>query len=155
MTDLALTAAAALAVAAGIVLLARPVMAETIEGDRIHVVDGDTVALPCPPETRGRRGCAERARLLDIDAPEMWHPRCERELARGLDAKARLRALLTGPVEIARHGHDRYGRTLARLTAPAGDVGAALLADGLAVRWRPGPEAWAERARHWCGERWR
>ena len=120
----------ALALAAGAAILARPARAETVDGASIVIVDGDTVAVG-----------AERVRLLDIDAPETWHPRCERELVIGLEAKQRLRALLAGPVEIERHGRDRYGRTLARLRTPGGDAGAALLADGLAVRWQPGRDA--------------
>jgi hypothetical protein len=46
-------------------LLATPTSAETIPGDRIIVLDGDTIALPCGRPTRG---CAEKVRLLDIDA---------------------------------------------------------------------------------------
>jgi hypothetical protein len=48
------------------VWLALPASAETIDGNRIVVIDGDTVALPC---TKPEPGCAERVRLVDIDAP--------------------------------------------------------------------------------------
>jgi endonuclease YncB( thermonuclease family) len=85
-----------------------PVAAETVDGRRIVIVDGDTIAL-------GR----ERVRLLNIDAPESFRPRCERELIAGLKAKAYLAELLrAGPVVITRTAEDRYRRTLARV-APA------------------------------------
>lgn len=132
---------AAGAIAAGVVLLARDRVpdVQTVDGAAIVIVDGDTVAVG-----------EERVRLLDIDAPETWHPRCERELVIGLEAKQRLRELLAGPVEIERHGRDRYGRTLARLRTPGGDAGGALLLAGLAIPWRAGRDAWQARRDHWC-----
>lgn len=115
--------------------LAAPAAAETIDGARLHVVDGDTVRLPA----------GEVVRLYAIDAPETspGRVRCEREIALGLAAKARLRALLVGQsVEIVRgepgtgRQRDRYGRTLGALITPAGDVAMILIAEGHAVPWR-------------------
>jgi|GEM_PF-795576 len=117
--------------------------AETVEGRRIYVIDGDTVAV---------HGQAQRIRLLDIDAPETSKPRCERELALALRAKERLVQLIRDhDVSIERKGTDRYRRSLARLRVNGRDVGQILLAEGHAVRWRPGRKAWEERAQHWCG----
>jgi len=45
--------------------------AEKLDGRRIFVIDGDTVALPCKHPAPG---CAERIRLTAIDAPETYHP---------------------------------------------------------------------------------
>ena len=83
--------------------------AETISGDQITVIDGDTVAIG-----------SEHIRLLDIDAPETWQWHCEDGLAVGTLAKERLVELLQGQqVEITRSGKlDRYGRTLGRLGTP-------------------------------------
>lgn len=104
------------------------------------VIDGDTIAIG-----------HERIRLLAVDTPESFRPRCEAELIVALQAKQRLRELLdTRSVEIERHGFDRYGRTLALVRSGGIDVGDILIAEGLAVAWRPGRAAWAERARHWC-----
>ncbi len=121
--------------------------AETIDGGRIVIIDGDTVAIP------RIGGGMERIRLVMIDAPETWRPRCEAELVKGLEAKARLAELVRGaPVEVSRRKRpDLWGRTLAALATPAGDVGTILQAEGLAVRWRPGEAAWRARAAHWCG----
>lgn len=96
---------------------------------------------------------AERIRLLNIDAPELpGSPRCEpaqrRRLAgsrnpswcddtRGKASRDALRAFLaTGPVRIERHGHDAYGRTLARVTVNGKDAGRHLITLGLARKWR-------------------
>lgn len=120
--------------------------AETVAGDRFVIIDGDTVAL-------GR----ERIRILNIDAPETYRPRCEAELVAGLKAKERLAKLLRdGPVTIARcdesgRCEDAYGRTLARLSGSGRDIGQVLVAEGRALPWRPGGEAWAQRQAHWCG----
>lgn len=120
--------------------------AETVDGRRFVIIDGDTVAL-------GR----ERIRILNIDAPESFRPRCEAELVAGLRAKERLALLLrAGPVTIDRceasgRCEDSYGRTLARLSGSGRDVGQVLVAERLALPWRPGSEAWAQRQAHWCG----
>jgi endonuclease YncB( thermonuclease family) len=109
--------------------------------DPVVIIDDDTIAVG-----------HERIRLLDIDAPESFHSRCEAELVLGLKAKERLRQLVDGgPVLIDRHGHDRYGRTLARVTAGGVDVGAQLLAEGLALPYTPGHDAQLARLRSWCG----
>lgn len=139
-----------LALVAG--LIATPALAEAIDGDRITIVDGDTVALPCDPAHGVYPGCAERIRLVGIDAPEVGtHARCEAEAVAGLAAKAAIARLIRDhAVEITRMGRDRYGRTLARLSADGRDVDAAMLAVGGALPYRPGRAAWAERCRHWC-----
>lgn len=123
--------------------------AEAIDGDRIVIIDGDTVALPCAVPARG---CAEKIRLLDIDTPETFRPTCERERVVGLEAKAQMAALLRGKqVRVERSGRkDRYGRTLANLSTVAGDVGRQLVAAGLALPYRPGRAAKAARLAHWC-----
>lgn len=130
--------------AAALILLAlcAAASAETIDGAKIHVIDGDTVALPS----------GEHLRLAGIDAPETWHPRCQAELEIGRAATTRLRQLLAGQVEIGRDGTDRYGRTLGRLSTASGNVETSLIADGLAVPYLPGRAAWLARRDHWCGD---
>ncbi|TIL48852.1 MAG: thermonuclease family protein [Mesorhizobium sp.] len=93
-------------------------------------------------------------RLLDIDTPETDRPRCENELTLGLEAKQRLRQLLdAGQVAYVvdgRYRTDRFHRTLAHVTVAGRDVGAVLLAEGLALVWSPGPKAKAARLAIWC-----
>lgn len=126
--------------------------AETIDGDRITILDGDTVTLPCEAAKGIYPGCAERLRLVGIDAPETGsRARCDAEAAAGLAARAALADLIRGhAIEITRTGRDRYGRTLARLAANGTDVDTAMLATGLAIPYTPGRPAWAARCRHWC-----
>ncbi|QPC45322.1 thermonuclease family protein [Kaustia mangrovi] len=93
-------------------------------------------------------------RLLDIDTPEISKPRCKAEAARGYQARDRLRQLVAsaGTVEIVDSGDvDRYDRRLVWLMVDGEGVGRTLMSEGLAVEWRPGPDAWRERRRHWCG----
>ncbi len=143
----------AVALLAVAVVAACPTLAsaEVVDGNRIVIIDGDTVALPCAVPTRG---CAEKIRFIDIDAPETFRPNCENERVVGLQAKARVAELLRGAtVYVERSGQkDRYGRTLANLTTADGDVGAVLIREGLAVPYRPGKAAKAGRIAHWCGE---
>lgn len=107
----------------------------------IAIIDGDTLRID-----------GVTIRILNIDAPESFRSRCERELVLGLAAKERLRQLVDGAtVTWTATGTDRYGRTLATVKADGIDVGEALVAGGYAVRWKPGPAAWEERLAHWCG----
>lgn len=92
----------------------------------IRAVDGDTIAMG-----------TERIRLVGYDTPETAFARCTAEKRLGLIAKARLQALLDrGPVTIHRTGkRDKYGRTLASVRIDGRDVGAILIAEGMAVAY--------------------
>jgi len=129
-----------------------PVTAETVDGNRIIVLDGDTVALPCASPAHG---CAEKIRLLDIDAPETFRPDCADGLKAGLKAKARLAELIRGRaifVQRFNNQRDRYGRTLAalRIGGPAGmSIGMQLVREELALPYINGQKE--ERRLFWCG----
>lgn len=120
-----------------------PAQAETADGRRFVIIDGDTV------DYRG-----ERIRILNIDAPESFRSRCEAELKLALRTKERLAQLLrAGTVEIDRQGEDRYRRSLARLSVRGVDVGTTLVREGLALPWEDGAAAKAARLQKWCGAR--
>lgn len=92
------------------------------------VVDGDTFWFG-----------GEKYRVLDINAPEISTPKCDRELALGQAATARLRQLLNaGPfsLESGDEETDRYGRKLRRITRGGTSLGDMLIAEGLAERWQ-------------------
>lgn len=103
-----------------------------------RVVDGDTIKI-----------AGERIRLPDIDAPEIFHPRCPEERALGLAAKDALAGLLTSnPWHLAPTGkRDRYGRPLDLVVIDLADgdrsAGAILIERRLAVFW-------AGRRPNWC-----
>lgn len=106
----------------------------------VRVIDGDTIQL-----------AGEKIRILDIDTPETWKPRCAQERAVGLAAKARLVGLLSrGQIAVDRRGRDRYGRTLAVVHAGGVSVGEVLLREGHALPYRPGAAAKAWRMAQWC-----
>jgi len=117
--------------------------AETVDGRRIVIIDGDTIDVG-----------GERIRILNIDAPESFRSRCEAELKLALRTKERLAQLLrSGPVQIDREGQDRYRRTLATLRVREGDVGRILVRERLALPWQEGSEAKEDRLQAWCGPR--
>lgn len=118
-------------------------------------------AFPCTPvavwDGDGPIWCAEgpRIRLAAIAARELdgtcrrGHPCPE---ASGVAARDALVQLLGGARGRSRDGHvrvrapalacrsrgsDRYGRTLATCRGRAGDLGAALVRAGVALRWAP------------------
>lgn len=100
-------------------------------GERCTATDGDTI-----------RCGDERIRLLGIDAPETaGHCREGRTCAPGdpIASKESLRiALAQGALQIRRIGQDRYGRTLALVSAAGMDLSCHQLAQGQAVyveRW--------------------
>ncbi len=93
---------------------------------------------------------AETIRILNIDAPETRNAKCDAERRLGHVAKRRLQELLdAGDVVVTRgDGNrmtDRYGRTLARISAQGQDIGERLVDEELA---RP----WTGRRRSWCAE---
>ncbi|KQO51391.1 thermonuclease family protein [Sphingomonas sp. Leaf257] len=98
---------------------------QTIEArGRCSAVDGDT--LRC-----GR----ERIRLIGIDAPEMpGHCRAGRRCVIGDPFAARysLTRALVAPIAIERVGRDRYGRTLAFVSASGKDLSCIQLRRGQA-----------------------
>jgi endonuclease YncB( thermonuclease family) len=100
-----------------------PSLAESFDGPRAVIVDGDTIAIG-----------SERIRLWNVDAPESFRPRCDAELVAGLKAKERLAQLLRRErVQSDRQRQDRYRRTLAWARADDRDVGETLIAEGPAL----------------------
>jgi micrococcal nuclease len=88
-----------------------------------------------------------KIRLEDIDAPEVFSPKCSSEAKLGRRAAERLLRLMNaGPFQLVggARDEDRYGRKLRTITRNGRSVGAALVAEGLARRWDGG-------RRSWCG----
>jgi len=84
-------------------LIASPVMAD------IRVVDGDTVHID-----------GEKIRIMGLNTPETWRPKCIAEEMLGKQATAYGKVLAEQIGRIERHGKDRYGRTLARVYLEGG-----------------------------------
>ncbi|WP_331372870.1 thermonuclease family protein [Sinorhizobium chiapasense] len=124
-------------------LLAAAIAAVTVPAHaaNVNLVDGDTIKLG-----------GKTIRIVEIDAPETYKPRCELERKLGYETKERLRQLLdAGDVTYEATGTDRYGRTLAHVYAGGVNVGEQLMMEGRALRYRPGAMAKAERVSIWCG----
>lgn len=102
-----------------------------VRAEVIHVVDGDTF------EARAAIWLGQsidvRVRIAGIDAPEL-HARCEEELARAQAARDWLANRIEGgEVRLSAVHYDKYGgRVDAVVRDSGGDVGAALIAAGLA-----------------------
>src|SRR5829696_7007930 len=124
-------------------MFVRPARGDTVDARMFYVIDGDTLAL-----------AGERIRLLGIDAPETREARCERERVAGYETKARVVDLLRfgRSVDVRRHGHDQYGRTLAHIVIDGRDLGEQLVREKLALPYRSGAEAKAARLAQWCGD---
>lgn len=91
------------------------------------VVDGDTFWF---------RG--DKIRIADIDAPEIFSPRCRSEKQIGEIARDRLLVLLNAGGFTLVSGWrdtDRYGRKLRTVTRAARSLGETLVEEGLARRW--------------------
>jgi endonuclease YncB( thermonuclease family) len=86
----------------------------------LRVLDGDTIDLDCP-------GGWIRVRLWGMDAPEQgqqpWGSRAHQALVALLERRE---------VSLTVRDRDRYGRTVAQVFSPAGDVGLAMLRAGAA-----------------------
>lgn len=122
----------------------------TISGD-IRVIDGDTV------DVRG-----EHFRLIGLNTPETFEPRCDQEFALGTKAKERLRELLaTGAATLTKmpcscppgtEGTSKcnFGRSCGVLVINGRDVASTLVAEGLAVEFHCGSTSCPPLPRPWC-----
>lgn len=90
------------------------------------VLDGDTVTMFCPG-----RGLF-RVRLLGLDAPEKFSPRCLAEIIAAEKATWALRVVLlqAKALDVTFEGEDRYGRRLARLAVDGVDVARLMIRAG-------------------------
>lgn len=117
----------------------------------IRVIDGDTVDV-----------AGERFRLIGLNTPETFEPRCSREYALGMRAKERLGELLsTGTPALTKmpcacppgtEGTDRcnYGRSCGVLTVNGTDVAKTLVGEGRAVAFYCGETSCPPLPRPWC-----
>lgn len=106
----------------------------------VSVIDGDTIHCN-----------ADTVRIATIDAPELRTSRCDAERRLAEIAKTRLATMLeTGRITVAigdpadGRKRDRYGRTLGIVLANDRDIGAALVAEGLARQWTGRRRPWCE-----------
>lgn len=101
----------------------------SIRPDSIRVTDGDTFSI----------AGGERVRILNIDTPEIGsRARCASEALLAAEARRYLtrRVRRAERIEVARDGHDRFGRTLARVRIDGQDIGDELVRNRLAQVWR-------------------
>lgn len=124
---------------------------ERPEGLRLQatrVIDGDTLR-----ETKR----TQDYRLHGIDAPETLRAKCDTERTLGQAAAARVAGLLATAEEVRafpahdprgrnRWPVDGFGRRLARIEVDGQDIGAILLAEGLAKPYSGGTHP------DWCAE---
>jgi endonuclease YncB( thermonuclease family) len=151
---LALLAVLTTLIIAALLSLAAPTSAEPIEPSEIRVVDGDTIQV---------YNVEPNVRLVGFDAPETWKPDCDGERALGLKATARLRELVRGggldfeyiacscPAGTQGAFACNYGRDCGTLRARGRDVGAILIAEGLAVPFACGATSCPRKPHPWCG----
>lgn len=105
------------------------------EKSRVNcVVDGDTIWF---------RG--DKIRIADIDAPEIFSPRCHDERSIGEASRDRLLELLNGgsfTLVADRRDTNRFGRKLRTVTRHGKSLGVILVQDGLARRWNAPRRDW-------------
>lgn len=117
----------------------------------IVVTDGDTVKI----------NGSGNMRLLGIDTPETFQPRCANERKLGLNAKYFLRALIDSGeprYDISYKDEwgrtDRYGRQFVNLYVVVNDqtidVDKLMVAKGYGLIYKPGSKAKQERINTWC-----
>lgn len=101
-----------------------PEILRTDAGERVEVIDGDSLRI-----------AGRVVRLQGYDAPEYRQDCADaqgRAWACGRAARERLAALAgAGGLACADIGRDRYGRTIARCRTHEGDIGAAMVREGL------------------------
>lgn len=114
-------------------------MLEILVCASLSAVDGDTVKC----DGQNLRDMGDGAPFVSgYDTPETGrNADCDRENALGKKAKRRMAELLLTPGLIIEDSGkiDRFDRPLVVLRLPDGrTIGSVMLAEGLAVEWRPG-----------------
>lgn len=119
----------------------------------IHIIDGDTIRL------LDRR---PDVRLVGFNAPETMRTRCPAEAALGEKAKQRLRQIVNGgnlqfefvacSCAPGTEGTDacNFGRRCGVLKSNGRDVGATMIAEGIAVPFICGATSCPATPRPWC-----
>ena len=104
----------------------------------LSVTDGDTIKAEIS-------GTPYAIRIEAIDTPEI-RGKCPRETRLGYEAKGYVRgALAAGRVELAtRWETGRYGRLLGDVLVNGQDLGAQLIAEGLAQKWPNTGNIWCD-----------
>jgi endonuclease YncB( thermonuclease family) len=136
-----------------LVLAAGVAGAEPISPANVRVLDGDTIRIyRKKPDVR----------LVGLNAPETRRARCEAERKLGGAATRRLRELVrAGNLDLAfvpcscppgTEGTEacNFGRSCGVLKANGRDVGATLIAEGLAVPFQCGATRCPPTPRPWC-----
>jgi endonuclease YncB( thermonuclease family) len=128
--------------------------ASSLDPSQVEVLDGDTIRI-----------AGETFRLVGFDTPETYRARCPSERELGNRATFRLRQLVAaGGLDLERipcacrigtEGTPRcnYGRLCGALKARGQDVGALLIAEGLARRYVCGRTSCPPRE-PWCLTAW-
>ena len=136
-----------------LVLLSTTAIAEPIDPSDIRVIDGDTIRVYHQQPN---------VRLVGFNAPETRRAECEAEAELGAKATRRLRDLIrAGNLDFiyvkcsCPEGTEgtfacNYGRDCETLKSNGRDVGAILIAEGLAVPFVCGPTHCPKTPRPWC-----
>ncbi|WP_457583385.1 thermonuclease family protein [Ensifer canadensis] len=103
-----------------------------------RTVTGELTGIAIASDGDSLRLDGRRIRLEGIDAPEIGQT-CSREGAEwdcGVDARQRLRAMVSGRTTVCRlHGRDKYGRDLGACETNGSDVAQQMVATGYAVSY--------------------
>lgn len=118
------------------------------------ITDGDTVHL---------YGARKGTRLVGFNTPETYKPQCNRELALGQQATARLKNLVRSASQVELRlvacacppgtqgtNNCNYGRSCGILRVDGRDVGDVLIREGLAVGFNCGRTSCPPLPRPWC-----
>jgi endonuclease YncB( thermonuclease family) len=139
--------------AIALALMAGTALAEPIEPSQVRVIDGDTIKV---------YNTGPNVRLVGFNAPETRKAMCDAERALGDQATRRVRDLVrTGGLDYSqvscacRPGTEgtmacNYGRQCGTLKANGRDVGAILIAEGLAVPFVCGATSCPKTPKPWC-----
>jgi len=134
-------------------LLAIPAIAKPVAPPSVRVIDGDTIAVD---------GHGPNIRLVGFNAPETFRFHCEAGRRLGVQATARLKAIvLLGDLDLelvpcaCKPGTEgtmfcNYGRSCGVLKSNGYDVGEILIAEGLAAPFVCGKTRCPKTPRPWC-----
>ena len=139
-----------------LLLSATPSLAAPIEAGDVRIIDGDTIRVYQKQPN---------VRLVGFNAPETRRAACEAERELGAKTTRQLRNLIreapldfefvacSCPAGTEKFPACNYGRRCGTLKANDRDVGAILIAEGLAVPFQCGATRCPKTPRPWCDAR--
>ena len=106
------------------------------EHNGVFCYDGDTCYVEIDGKIRDKNGNLLKIRLLELDTPEISHPKCEKEYTHGIEARNYINKYILDGEKIefeTEYNRDFFDRILAYIIVDGENVSKIMVLNGLGV----------------------